>query len=63
MARKADAPERERLMQVSVGLPADLVAELDRIAKAELRSRGRLVEMLIREALQRRQSQTTRRVA
>jgi hypothetical protein len=39
---------RGKLTQVTIGLPAELVAELDQVAAAELRSRGRLVEMLIR---------------
>jgi metal-responsive CopG/Arc/MetJ family transcriptional regulator len=60
-AKKFGAVERGKLTRITVGLPAELVAELDRIAAAELRGRGRLVELLIRESLQHRE--TVRRVA
>ena len=42
---------RGRRRPIPLALPPELVAELDRLAAAELRSRGMLIEVLIREAL------------
>jgi hypothetical protein len=54
---------RGRRRPIPLALPPELVAELDRLATAELRSRGMLIEVLIREALAVRQSASRKRRA
>jgi metal-responsive CopG/Arc/MetJ family transcriptional regulator len=46
---------------IPLSLPPELVAELDAIAEAGFQSRGRLIEMLLREALAARQAARVRR--
>jgi metal-responsive CopG/Arc/MetJ family transcriptional regulator len=41
--------------QISLRLPVDLLTRLDEVADEEERSRTKVVEILVREALERRQ--------
>ena len=54
---------RGRRRPIPLALLPELVAELDRLAAAELRSRGMLIEVLIRKALAVRQSAHRKRHA
>jgi metal-responsive CopG/Arc/MetJ family transcriptional regulator len=53
-AKKSTATLRGRLQQVSVGLPPELVEQLEAIAARESRSRGKVIELLLRDALHQR---------
>src|SRR5689334_19255418 len=52
MPPKPETPKlRGRRQPIPLTLPPALVTELDRLATAELRSRGMTIELLVREAL------------
>jgi hypothetical protein len=42
---------RGRLIQTSIGLPPDLMAEIDALAEQDQRSRAKMIEMLLRVAV------------
>jgi predicted transcriptional regulator len=42
---------RGRLIQTSIGLPPDLMAEIDALAELVQRSRAKMIEMLLRVAV------------
>jgi hypothetical protein len=61
---EAEKPEartpklRGRRRPIPLTLPPELVAELDALATVELRSRGMMIELLLREALKARGGKT-----
>lgn len=44
---------------VTLRLPEEMVADIDLMCEAELRSRGRMIQMLLSEAIDRRQNEAT----
>ena len=52
MAKTKEEPES---LGVSVRLPATLLAEIDRLAEVERRTRGNVIRLLLEEALKQRQ--------
>ena len=53
MAKKPEVKESESV-GVSVRLPATLLAEIDRLAEQERRTRGNLIRLLLEDALKNR---------
>lgn len=52
MAKK---PKEEGSVGVSVRLPATLLAEIDRLAEQERRTRGNVIRLLLEDALKARE--------
>ena len=51
MAKKAEKQEESGSVGVSVRLPVALLADIDRLAEQERRTRGNMVRILLEDAL------------
>jgi hypothetical protein len=50
----SETPKPQKTVTVSFKAPVDLLAQIDRLAKDERRSRGNAIRLLLDEALQQR---------
>ena len=56
MAKKGEREQPNGSVGVSVRLPASLLAEIDRLAEEERRTRGNVIRLLLEDALKARET-------